>query len=104
MDKDENISISKNIQQQEILYSEQRFKALSDASFEAIFILKKGYILEANQTAHEMFGYEKNELKDKFASIIIARIDREEAKKECLPVTKNLMNVEELRKIAPNFI
>ncbi|MFQ5628332.1 MAG: PAS domain S-box protein, partial [bacterium] len=41
--------------------SEQRFKQLSEASFEGIAIHDKGHILEANQTMVEMFGYKMEE-------------------------------------------
>ena len=67
-----------------LLFSEQRFKALSDASFEAILILKEGFILEANESAYEMFGYEKSSLRKKFASIIIAPEARDAAKEKML--------------------
>ncbi len=65
-------------------YSEQRFKALSDASFEAIFIIKEGFIIETNKTVFNIFGYKTGELNDKFASKIIAPEKREEAKNRML--------------------
>ncbi len=65
-------------------YSEQRFKALSDASFEAIFIIKEGYIIETNKTVFDIFGYEKSELDGKFASIIIAPESRDDAREKML--------------------
>jgi len=69
---------------QENSYNQQRFKALSDASFEAIFIIKEGYIIETNKTVFHIFGYEKSELDGKFASIIIAPESREDAKEKML--------------------
>lgn len=69
---------------QELAFSEQRFKALSDASFEAIFIIKEGYIIETNKTVFQIFGYEKNELNGKFASIIIAPESRDAAREKML--------------------
>jgi PAS domain S-box-containing protein len=41
--------------------SEARLKALSDASFEAIFLSEKGICLDQNQTAARMFGYTRRE-------------------------------------------
>lgn len=41
--------------------SEKRFKALSEASFEAIFISKKGICIEQNTQAEKMFGYTLSE-------------------------------------------
>jgi len=69
---------------QEISYSQQRFKALSDASFEAIFIIKEGYIIETNKTVFDIFGYQKGELNGKFASIIIAPEKRDDAREKML--------------------
>ncbi len=37
--------------------SEERFRALSEASFEALFISEKGICLGQNQTAENLFGY-----------------------------------------------
>jgi len=42
--------------------SEDRFKILADASWEAIAIHDHGYLLEANQQFLKLFGYEKEEL------------------------------------------
>jgi PAS domain S-box-containing protein len=42
--------------------SEARFKALSNATFESVFIISKGYAIETNQAASEMFAYSQNEL------------------------------------------
>lgn len=45
--------------------SEERFKYLSDASFEAILIHKDGVLLSANDQYYQMFGYESDELTGK---------------------------------------
>lgn len=42
--------------------SEERFKKLTEASFEGIAIHDKGKILEANQNFAKMFGYELNDV------------------------------------------
>jgi PAS domain S-box-containing protein len=42
--------------------SEQRFRTLSEASFEGIAIHRKGTMLEANQALAAMFGYELSEV------------------------------------------
>lgn len=41
--------------------SEARFRSLSDASFECIFITRNGVVLEANRAVSDMFGYEQDE-------------------------------------------
>ncbi|BBO91401.1 PAS domain S-box protein [Desulfosarcina ovata] len=42
--------------------SEERFRSLSDASFEGILITENGEIIDANQTFLEMVGYSKEEV------------------------------------------
>jgi PAS domain S-box-containing protein len=42
--------------------SEDRFRTLSEASFEGIAISDKGYIIDTNEQITQMFGYEKTEL------------------------------------------
>ncbi|MES0490327.1 MAG: transporter substrate-binding protein [Leptospirales bacterium] len=42
--------------------SENRFKALSDASFEGVAISENGAIVDCNRAMHEMFGYTKKEI------------------------------------------
>jgi PAS domain S-box-containing protein len=44
--------------QEELQESEERFRGLSDATFEGIAILEEGKILETNQAFVTMFGYE----------------------------------------------
>jgi len=44
-----------------LLESELRFKSLSNASFEAIIISTNGKIIDVNETAMELFGFEYNE-------------------------------------------
>ena len=41
--------------------SESRLKALSDASFEAIFFSDKGICIDQNKTAERIFGYSDEE-------------------------------------------
>lgn len=42
--------------------SEARYRALAEATFDAVFISEKGVCLYANQRAAEMFGYKHDEL------------------------------------------
>lgn len=42
--------------------SEQRFKRLTEATFEAIFIFENGICIDANQAAADLFGYTTDEL------------------------------------------
>ncbi|MBM3236414.1 PAS domain S-box protein [Candidatus Poribacteria bacterium] len=48
--------------EEELRESEERFRRLSDATFEGIVINDKGEILDINQTFATMFGYEMSEL------------------------------------------
>jgi PAS domain S-box-containing protein len=57
--------------------NEERYRALSDASFEAIFISEKGICIDTNQTATEMFGYGYDELIGIFGADVIAPESKE---------------------------
>ena len=57
--------------------NEERYRALSDASFEAIFISEKGLCIDTNQTATEMFGYGHDELIGIFGTDVIAPESKE---------------------------
>ncbi len=71
--------------EQALKESENRLKAFSDVSSEAIFFSEKGTCIEANQRASELFGYSYNELIGIFGTDIIAP----ESKKN---VTKNILS------------
>ncbi len=48
----------------ELRESQERFRALSASTFEAVVIHDKGVILDANEAAKEMFGFTRNRLPD----------------------------------------
>ncbi|MCP4147585.1 MAG: PAS domain S-box protein [bacterium] len=52
--------------------NEERFRALSEATFEAIFISEKGVCIEANKSAELMFGYSYDELIGIYGTNVIA--------------------------------
>ncbi len=64
--------------------SEERYKELADATFEAIFISEDGICIETNRTATEMFGYEYDELIGIFGTDVIAPESKETVKKNML--------------------
>ena len=64
--------------------NEERYRALSDASFEAIFISEKGICIDTNQTATEMFGYDYDELIGIFGTDVIAPESKELVKQYML--------------------
>ncbi len=50
------------MQNQELAYSETKFKSLSDASFEGIIFTKENILLEHNSAIFDMFGYDTDEI------------------------------------------
>jgi PAS domain S-box-containing protein len=64
--------------------SEQRYRALSDASFEAIFISENGICVDTNETATRMFGYDHDELIGIFGTDVIAPESKELVKHHML--------------------
>ncbi len=55
----------------------EKFRALSEAAFEAIFISEKGLCLEQNSRAQEMFGYTAEEAVGRQGTEWIAPMDRD---------------------------
>ncbi len=60
-----------------IIESRERYRALSEASFEAIFISEKGVCIEQNATAGNMFGYTSSEAVGRKGTDWIVPDDRE---------------------------
>ncbi len=58
--------------QSELEESRQRYRALSDATFEAVFISSKGVCIDANRTASIMFDTPREELIGIFGTDVIA--------------------------------
>jgi PAS domain S-box-containing protein len=100
-----DISAQKELLNQ-ISDSEKRFKALSDSSFEAIFISENGYYIEVNKVACDLLEYSYEELVGKFGPDIFSEECREKVKQftlsgyeehyEAIAITKNnlRLNVE----------
>lgn len=63
--------------EEELRISEARFKALTDASFEGIIISENGVVIEANQRAAEICGYEAQGLVGMHFSSLSAPESRE---------------------------
>jgi diguanylate cyclase (GGDEF)-like protein/PAS domain S-box-containing protein len=62
--------------QEALAESRERYRALSEAAFEAIFISEDGVCLEQNTKAEEMFGYTLGEAKGQLNTVWIAQADR----------------------------
>lgn len=60
-----------------LLASEERFRVLADAAFEAIAITEQGRFLDANREMCELIGYALEELRGKPVADIIAPEDRD---------------------------
>jgi PAS domain S-box-containing protein len=83
--------------------SEERFKALSEASFEAIFLSDQGVCLDQNQAAERIFGYSRAEAIGRQGTEWIAPEDREQVKKNMLSGYEEPYQVTALRKNGTNF-
>lgn len=87
----------------ELRLSEERFHALSDASFEAIFLTEKGVCLEQNRAAEIMFGYSPDEAIGRHANMWIVPEDRERVVRFVLEREKKPYDVTALRKDGSTF-
>jgi PAS domain S-box-containing protein len=63
--------------EQQLRASEERFRVLSNASFEGLALQEGGHLIEANQTLAGMFGYSREELLAKSPDDLIAPESRE---------------------------
>ena len=75
--------------QEDLRKNEARYRALSEATFEAIFISEKGICLDTNQSATELFGYEHDELIGIFGTDVIAAESKELVKRHILSGYEN---------------
>jgi PAS domain S-box-containing protein len=83
--------------------SQERFKALSDATFEAIFISEKGLCVDQNKTAERMFGYSRDEAIGRHGMDWIVPEDREQVKSNILKLHEKAYEVNALRKDGSTF-
>ena len=78
--------------------NEERYKMLSNASFEAIIITENGFCIEHNNAALKMFGYSHEEAIGMFATDIFTDKSKEIAKKNNLSGYTQPYDVMALRK------
>ncbi|MBU1566288.1 MAG: response regulator [Proteobacteria bacterium] len=74
--RQEEIEALVELRTDQLRISQERLHALSDASFEAIFLTAEGICLEQNKAAETMFGYSSAEAVGRLASAWIAPEDR----------------------------
>ena len=58
-----------------VLKSQDKYRLLSEGTFEAVVWHYKGKIIEANKQYYEMFGYKPGELTEKDAILLTATSD-----------------------------
>ncbi|MBN1119119.1 MAG: PAS domain S-box protein [Bacteroidales bacterium] len=87
----------------EKLQNYERYKALSDASYEAIFLLDKGYCVEANNAGCNLFGYPHEEIVGMYATHVIAEEYRETVKNNIINQYPEPYEVLGLRKDGSKF-
>ena len=83
--------------------SEERFRALTEASFEAIFLSEKGICLDQNLAAERMFGYTLAEAVGRHGTEWIVPEDREQVKSNMLSDYEKPYQVTALRKNGTTF-
>ncbi len=81
----------------------ERFKKLTEASFDGILIIDKGIIVEINTACAEMFGYEPDELVGKKATGLVAPESREEVRRNIIANYEKHYEAIALRKDGSRF-
>ena len=83
--------------------SREKYRSLSEAAYEAIFISEKGVCLEQNKRAEELFGYSNEEAVGRFGSEWLVPEDRELAMKNMMAGYELPYEVTGLRKDGSTF-
>jgi diguanylate cyclase (GGDEF)-like protein/PAS domain S-box-containing protein len=89
--------------QEEIEESHERYRALSEAAFEAIFISEKGVCLEQNSRAEQIFGYTLTQAIGRMGTEWIAPTDRDLVMKHMMAGYEQPYEVTGLRKDGSTF-
>lgn len=87
-----------------LIESEQRFRSLSEASFEGIVIHDNGSILETNQLFAAMFGYDRPELTNRNLLELSAPESRDEVRKRIASRPESPYELVGLRKDGSTFM
>ena len=87
----------------ELEESREKYRGLSEASFEAIFISEKGLCIEQNQAAEMMFGYTTAEALTRYGTEWIVPEDREMVMNNMLSGTEEPYEATALRKDGTTF-
>lgn len=97
------MAIDSKRHQQALRNSESRLRALSEASFEAIFLSDEGICLDQNPAAEKLFGYTHKEAVGRHGSEWIAPQDREIVKAHMQSGYEKHYEVTALRKDGTTF-
>jgi diguanylate cyclase (GGDEF)-like protein/PAS domain S-box-containing protein len=93
----------KYLAQEALEESRERYRALSEAAFEAIFISEKGVCLEQNSQAQLMFGYTLSEAIGRMGTDWIAPSDRDQVIRHMMSGYEQPYEVTGLRKDGSTF-
>lgn len=83
--------------------SREKYRGLSEASFEAIFISEKGLCIEQNLAAEKMFGYTNEEAMQRYGTEWIVPEDRDMVMRKMISGDENPYEATALRKDGSTF-
>ncbi|MDP1677505.1 MAG: PAS domain S-box protein [Bacteroidota bacterium] len=89
--------------EEELEESKEKYRGLSEATFESIFISEKGVCIEQNQAAEKMFGYTSEEAIGRYGTEWIVPEDREIVMKNMLTGNEEPYEATALRKDGTTF-
>jgi PAS domain S-box-containing protein len=93
----------RKLAESELEESREKYRGLSEASFEAIFISENGFYIEQNQAAEKMFGYTSEEAMIRFGTDWLVPEDREMFMKYILEGREDPYEAMALRKDGTTF-
>ena len=99
-----NIS-ERKLNEEELKENKEKYRGLSEAAFESIFISEKGLCIEQNQTAEKIFGYTNEEATQsgRYGTEWIAVKDRDMVMQNMLAGFEEPYEVTALRKDGTTF-
>jgi len=98
--REQNVMLEKKVEERtrDLKDSEARFRGLSESTFEGVFIHEQGTILEVNQAAVELFGYQRSELLGQDVLKLVSPASREAVSQHMIQKDETPYEVEGLRK------
>ena len=93
----------RKLAEEQLAENKEKYRGLSEASFESIFLSEKGICIEQNHTAEKIFGYTSDEAIGRYGTDWIVPEDRDMVLRKMLSGTEEPYEARALRKDGTTF-